>query len=300
MLPVRPPGPKQSLWRNKEFILLMIFSVLLIISAGLMVYFYNQVQANKEITQSELNKMKTEENTAKVEETPVEWEGMLNNVEDFADFIEADTIYMNDTGYQKYKGYWYLLKRMAIINPQYIADRAKTIIYDKYSENPVKYRGRFVKLKGYAIHYTSIKLEPNNPLGRDFIHRVLITDNYMSNNDVYRCDLLDMPEKLKTIKSNGLTEADIVSVEGVFYRTAEYESERGLKQRAPYILAKNLTVVNMATEERNVGNFSYIGVGIFALLIAVYITIRQIAKGRPKPPANMDSSIGRIKTIKRF
>ena len=52
MLPVRPPGPKQRLWRNKEFILLMIFSVLLIISAGLIVYFYNQVQVNKEITQS--------------------------------------------------------------------------------------------------------------------------------------------------------------------------------------------------------------------------------------------------------
>jgi hypothetical protein len=102
-------------------------------------------------------------------------------------------------------------------------------------------------------------------------------------------DLLDRPPKFEM-------RSDPIEIEGIVYRTASYENEKGVKRVVPYILARNMRVV----ENPKVGTAGFLkdhggtllvlmGLAIFSARLLMYVFQRR---ARRRAPARLDRHAG--------
>ena len=168
------------------------------------------------------------------------------------------------------------------------ATRRATINLDRAAAlaNPDALRGQWVRVEGLLATLRAERLD--RPLdGAVDVWEGAVTD--ADGSDAIIFDMLQRPEGFEERR-------DMVVVEGIYYRTARYESRDGHIIEAPYLVARN--VLPMDTSERPVVGLS--GGPLAAILIGaavVYFVVRvlMMVRDRGRKPGQITDSTRAIR-----
>jgi hypothetical protein len=166
---------------------------------------------------------------------------------------------------------------MAEMDPATITQRLEFSLNDRYADvmkSPELYRGRFVRMRGIvAPNYRAYKLK--EPLGgRGDVYRGWVSDPDPDEPPVV-FDMLDRPPEFKTVAKV----ADVVDVEGVFFRTVRYEASAGNGRthmvEVPWIIGRTVKVYDQPKRTIPLLTGLLTTVGFLALLFGiVYLSSR--------------------------
>jgi hypothetical protein len=193
------------------------------------------------------------------------------------DTHNGDALMLETSGYRR------LLQLVNAVAPADATARS-TLKLDRAAalKDPDALRGQWVRVQGLLAQVKAERLD--QPLdGAVDIWEGVVTDTDGSDSIVF--DMLQRPE--------GFTERrDIVDVEGVFYRTARFESLNGHSIEAPYLIARNVLHVDTSTlpvTGLSGGLFTAVLVGA-AVIFLVFRVIMMIRDSGKKPGAGADAS----------
>jgi len=157
------------------------------------------------------------------------WDGALVDSANGAPFGESD-------GYRKLLQ---TLKSMSVDEAD--SHAAATLNYKLALEDPGSLRGQWVKVRGLLVQMDAELLD--HPLdGAVDVWRGWVSDT--DGSDPVAFDILERPTGIELQK-------DLVDVEGIFYRTVKYETQKDAVKEVPYILAQRVTRVDQAALERH-------------------------------------------------
>jgi hypothetical protein len=157
------------------------------------------------------------------------WDGALVDSKNGAPFGETD-------GYRK------LLQNLKSMSADEAASHAAASLdYKLALQDPGSLRGEWVKVRGLLVQVDAERLD--RPLdGAVDVWRGWVADT--DGSDPVAFDMLQRPTGVELQK-------DLVDVEGIFYRTVKYETQKDAVKEVPYILAQRVTRVDEAALERH-------------------------------------------------
>ena len=157
------------------------------------------------------------------------WDGALVDSANGDAFGESD-------GYRK------LLQNLNAMSVDEAASHAPaTLDYKLAMKDPGSLRGQWVKVRGLLVQVDAERLD--HPLdGAVDVWRGWVADT--DGSDPVAFDILERPTGIELQK-------DLVDVEGIFYRTVKYETQKDAVKEVPYILAQRVTRVDQAALERH-------------------------------------------------
>jgi hypothetical protein len=289
-----PPSPRrpfqdapkpEPFHRSTEFQRLLWFASLLVFVALFVVY----------LLQSAPNAQRAAENDAKsaaatAPPTPEEIEARATKLRTLFEGSLADT--QNGDEFRETQGYLRFLQLLSSYPPDDVTRRAtRRIDYASVVRDPDAWRGEFVTARGFLVYMRAVKLkEP--VFGIRDVYRGYVVDpgsDPHSDGEGLVFDLLDRPPTFEMRR-------DPVEIEGVLYRTASYENERGKTRVVPYVVARNMRVV----ENPKVGPAGFLkdhggtllvlmGLAIFSARLLMYVFQRR---ARQRAPARLDRHAG--------
>jgi len=208
--------------------------------------------------------------------------------------------------------YYGLLRYMKLTKMENLQSQIKDISkisFKKLTEFPEKYRGKFYSVRGIVGEIRPIKLRGDQPgiaVGvsgydgnhtgaDDTIYRVYLMqqDDKSYRYNVYICDIMEKPPYLKTNKEFPLVESDIATMNGVFYKVAQYETEKLGVKKVPVFIGQKLQKVDLSKEKRTYSGYGImlIVISVMAVIFCAFLTIRQQISFRK----GLRQEIGRLK-----
>lgn len=150
----------------------------------------------------------------------------------------SDTENGQPLNYHETPGYRKLLEVLIRFSPEEITKRTTLDFeWQQAMDDPDGWRGEFVRARGILINMWAIKLK-SPVMGRADVYRATLTDG----EHPFFIDLTERPPDLDS------DSRDVLEVEGVFYRTVEYEAQDGSRQLQPLLVVRNLRKVTAGVE----------------------------------------------------
>jgi hypothetical protein len=148
----------------------------------------------------------------------------------------------NGDAFGESAGYRKLLQNLKAMSAEEAASHTATSLdYAQALKDPASLRGQWVKVRGLLVQVDAERLDL--PLdGAEDVWRGWVSDT--DGSDPVAFDILQRPAGIELQK-------DLVDVEGIFYRTVKYETQKDAVKEVPYILAQRVTRVDQATLERH-------------------------------------------------
>jgi hypothetical protein len=140
-------------------------------------------------------------------------------------------------GFSETPGYRKLVESISHHSEAELIEKARTELDHAGSlAAPDKWRGAIVHLRGLVAGIETVLLL-SGPIGAESdVYRTFITEADGSEGVVV--DLVEHPPEVEL-------QYDVVDVEGVFFRTVQYENRKGEMVTAPYLIARNLRVLDL-------------------------------------------------------
>lgn len=290
------PAP-EPFHRSPEFLRLIWFSCLLAFVGLFVVYL---LQSTPRTTRAPIAADATA-GAVPSELTPEALEARRTKLRTLFEGALSDT--QNSQEFRESQGYWRLLQILTSYTPEEVAQRAtRRLDYAAALRDPDAWRGEFVTVRGVMAFMYADKLH-SKVFGIEDVYRGFLTDADGENGLVF--DLPNPPPAFEMRRSP-------IDIEGIFYRTALYETEsvRGWPafqvhsmplvvvvlptwiRVVPYILARNMRVV----ENPQVGPTGFLqdhggtllilmGLAIFMARLLMYVFQRR---ARRRAPARLD------------
>ena len=181
-------------------------------------------------------------------------------------------------------GYRRLLQLVSALDPAEAKRRSsQSLDRERAMKDPDALRGEFVRVRGLLLGFKAERLD--QPLdGAVDVWEGAVSDTDASDGIIF--DTLTRPDGL-------VTEKDIVDVEGVFYRTARFENQKGKIVEAPYIVARNITKVDTsALPVTGLGGGPITAVLVGAAVVFLVVRVMMLVRDRRGPSrddAGMDA-----------
>ncbi|HTF87986.1 MAG TPA: hypothetical protein VK843_06220 [Planctomycetota bacterium] len=256
--------PQTSFLKSPEGKRLLFFGLLFAV-AGVLLYFqYKRTEARIELAAAERGAAEAAAKSAIPEAEllakkrallPTLFEGALIDAADGEDFQET-------------AGYHTLLEMLAGYTPAEVTQKAVDPL-DRATalREPDLSRGEFVRVRGLLAGIFAVKLA-RPAQGVSDVWRGSLTDTDGNEGIVF--DLIGDPPPVEPQRS-------LVEIDGMMYRTVGYDAKRGsVPKLAPYVLARNLRVIDPAPPSGSSTKYLVIGLGI-AVIIA-YLMLRSSMK----------------------
>jgi hypothetical protein len=217
--------------------------------------------------------------------TPAEIEARRTKLATLFEGSLADS--QNGDGFGESPGYCRLLQLLTSYTAEEVSQRAtRRLDYASVLSHPDAWRGEFVTVRGLLAGMYAVKLK-SKVFGIGDVFRGYLTDADGKNGLVF--DLPYAPPQFEMRRSP-------LDVEGILYRTARYENEKGEMREVPYLLARSLRVV----ENPRVGATGFLqdhggtllvlmGLAIFTTRLLMYVFQRR---ARHRPPARPERHAG--------
>ena len=162
---------------------------------------------------------------------------------------------------------------LAEMSPEAIAERLSFSLNVHYKEvmaDPARFRGRFVRMRGVvATNFRAYKL--NEMVGgRTDVYRGWVSDPDPDEPPV-AFDVLDRPPRFAMVDKV----ADIVDVDGVFFRTVQYQSRSGRMVEVPWILARTVSVYTQPATGPSTVQGLAVTISFLALLFGIVYLSRR-------------------------
>jgi hypothetical protein len=193
----------------------------------------------------------------------------------------------NGDEFRESPGYWRLLQLLTSFSPEEVSQRVtRRLDYAGVMREPDAWRGEFVKMRGVTAAMYAVKLK-SKVFGIEDVYRGFLTDADGENGIVF--DLPAPPPEFVMRRTP-------IDIEGILYRTARYENEKGKMLVVPYLLARNMWVV--ANPKVGAAGFLkdhggtllvLMGLAIFTTRLLMYVFQRR---ARRRAPARLDRHVG--------
>lgn len=162
---------------------------------------------------------------------------------------------------------------LAEMTPAAVEERLSFSLNVHYKEvmaDPARFRGRFVRMRGVvATNFRAYKL--SEPVGgRTDVYRGWVSDPDPDEPPV-AFDVLDRPPKFAMVDKV----ADVVDIDGVFFRTVEYQARSGRTVEVPWILARTVSIYTQPATGPSVGQGLTVTVSFLALLFGIVYLSRR-------------------------
>jgi hypothetical protein len=274
------PAP-ESFHRSPEFQRLIWFASLLVFIALFVVYLL-QSTPSIGVTPATTD---AHSSAAPAPLSPAELEARQSKLRTLFEGSLSDT--QNGDEFRETQGYWRLLQILTSYTPEEVSQRAtRTLDYGSVLHDPDAWRGEFVSVRGIMAYMYAQKLV-EKVFGIGDVYRGFLTDADGENGVVF--DLPSPPPAFEMRRSP-------VDIEGILYRTARYETEKGKVRVVPYILARNMRVV----EHPRVGATGFLqdhggtllvlmGLAIFGSRLLMYVIQRR---RQHRAPARVNRHVG--------
>jgi len=185
-------------------------------------------------------------------------------------------------------GYSRLLQLMQRYTPEEI-DKQARIDFDwvLVMRDPDSWRGEFMRVRGILEKLDAVKLEYPVP-GHPDVWRAILTDGDTEHDRFWFVDMLDRP--------TGVSPGDAVDTEGVFYRTASFQSRSNVKNEAPILIGRTLRRIPAVVEtgfsaflkEHTLPIAGALAFLVFAVAL-LFSVVRQGRKHERRGPATASS-----------
>jgi hypothetical protein len=150
----------------------------------------------------------------------------------------------NNTPIAETEGYHKLLDTLAQTPPEELAARSiGHLDHTRALQSPDDLRGETVEVRGLLADLWAYKLARPYLNGRDVWRGLILKAD---GSEPVLVDFADTPPQVRL-------QRDPVDVIGVFYRTVTYETKRGNEVEVPYVIARNLSLVD--TSPRGFGGW---------------------------------------------
>lgn len=199
------------------------------------------------------------------------FEGALNDTRNGDDFKETE-------------GYRRLLQVLMGYAPDDVTARAtRDLDHAAFLAEPDAYRGEFVRVRGVMSHMFTEKLQ--QPIfGLQDVYR-----GFLAEADGSTGVFFDLP----TPPPGFDMRRGAIDIEGIFYRTVRYETQRGEFREVPYVLARNMRPVESAPahhtgflREHTVAALVTMALAILCVRLLMYWAQRRRGRARRTPPAS--------------
>lgn len=227
--PRRPFDPKnyqgESFWASSEFQRILWFGGLLVFALLMGLWALESMSKGEraaEVAAPVAAPPPTaEELEAAKAGLSTKFEGALRDTENGQDLVETS-------------GYHRLLQLIASFTPEEFHERTqKRLDYASAMAHPDLWRGEFVRVRGIVAGLQAVKLR-SPVFGITDVWRGALTG--ADGEEGIVVDLVNFPPPFEVRK-------EPVDVEGVFYRKLAYENQAGRVVEAPYLIVRNLQVV---------------------------------------------------------
>jgi hypothetical protein len=271
--PFLQPPPDEPFWRSKEFSRFAGLAGLAIFALLLFAYFglrqAESARRDQEAASASWPPLSTEERAARLAAQGTLFEGALR---------EAPVA----QGFEQSSGYGKMLDSLKRIRPEQVAERAKLRLdWTSVTTDPDPWRGEYVRVRGIVADVWAERLESPVFEHKD-VWRGMLTDADGDNGVVF--DFLERPANADALRR------EAVDLEGIYYRNVAYTAENGTQRTAPWILAKNLSVVPAATESAYKATLADNTLLILALLAFAVLGGRVLlsaTRSRRRAPATL-------------
>jgi hypothetical protein len=263
----------QPFHRSPEFQRLLWFASLLVF-VGLFVWYLLESSSSTERTSGSVE---ATQKTAPAPPTQAEIDSRRAKLSTLFEGSLADT--QNGDEFRESPGYWRLLQLLTSYTTEEVAQRAtRRLDYESALQDPDAWRGEFVTVRGVLAGMYTFKLK-SKVFGIGDVYRGYLTDADGENGVVF--DLPYPPPPFEMRRSP-------LDVEGIFYRTARYQNEKGTTLVVPYLLARSMRVV----ENPKTGATGFLkdhggtllvlmGLAIFATRLLMYVFQRRERRRSP-------------------
>ena len=196
------------------------------------------------------------------------FQGALLHAEDGVDFAETPS-------------YRRLLYHVRSMSPEQFSSRVTgRLDWADAVAHPDRWRGEFVRVRGVAASLEPVRLHGLDA-GIEDVYRGFIGETDTSSFVAF--DHVENPPPVR------VTEAvkDVLDLEGVFYRTVKYESRTGELREIPYLVTRNLTILQTAADRPSTVVLALQVLGIVAASVVVGLAVsRWSARKRPGKPSS--------------
>ena len=217
--------------------------------------------------------------------TPIVIQGPLDTL-----FEGALVGAVDGEGFSETPGYRKLVESVSHHSEAELIEKARTELDHTASlAAPDKWRGAIVHVRGLVAGIDAVKL--SSPIGEEGdVYRAIITEA-----DGTEGVVVDFAQHPPVVE----LQYDVVDVEGVFFRTVQYENRKGEIVTAPYLIARNLRVLDLEkapgrTVMDPLGKI-LIGAAILFVVVRVLMSVqRSRSRGavrlrQPPPPPTRPS-----------
>ena len=260
--------PSKPFLKTPEGRRLMVFAGLFLIAGVLLFIQYQRIEAKLEHSAAQLAlEEAAAKNTLPLEERLAQKRAQLVTAFEGA---FGDT--SNGDGFLESAGYHKLIEVLAGSTPEEITAKATAYLdHGLALEQPDLLRGEFVRVRGVLGGLFAQKLDrPEHNITDVWRGSVSQPDG---ESDVVIFDLIGEPPALDLQRS-------VVEVDGLLYRTISFESKTGQRRSAPYLLARNLRVLETTAAGTSGTKVLVIVLGI-AVIIG-YLILRTSLRARKR------------------
>lgn len=267
------PPPQAPLWASPEFRRMggLIFILLLVGVGGLMIY-WNRLDAEQQLAEQEASHER--------EGSPIPPDPALRDQVLRTRFQGALGDMKNGDPFRESSGYTNLLRELAPYTPEEVHKKTtRWLHYDGAMKDADGWRGEFVRSRGLVARIDAVKLE-TPVLGYKDVWR-----GYMSQGDKSEKVVFDLLEEPPPIKPYW----DAWDVEGVFYRTVQFEDNDGNKWEVPYLIAKSIRPAEAPSKFGILKHPIVMLLAVVGLALFLARLLLLLAKSRrPAPPGAAD------------
>lgn len=229
--PFLQPPPSEPFWRSKEFSRFAALAGVAIFALLLFAYFglrqSESARREQEASSATWPPLSTEERAARIAAQGTLFEGALR---------EPPVA----QGFEQSSGYAKMLDSLKRIRPEQVAERATLRLdWNSLATDPDPWRGEYMRVRGIVADIWAERLE-SPVFEHTDVWRGMLTDADGDEGVVF--DFLERPANADALRR------EAVDLEGIFYRNVAYTAENGTQRTAPWLLAKNLSVVPAAAE----------------------------------------------------
>ena len=203
------------------------------------------------------------------------FEGALLDTRNGDDFLET-------TGYRR------LIEIVSSYTPEEVhAKVTRDLDYPDAIAHPENWQGEFVRVRGLIGNMHAVKLA--RPIwDHPDVYQGVLAQPDGAEGLIF--ELLDAPPDVRLRE-------DVVDLEGVFYRTLKYQrqiTKYGKTQTAPYLIVRNITLVDTKVAKTDRGAVDYIakiliGLGVIYVVFRVVTLLRKqrvyVPRGAAEPDA---------------
>ena len=196
------------------------------------------------------------------------FQGALRSAQDGADFAETP-------------GYRRLLFHVRAMPPADFTSRVTGWLdWQDAVDHPERWRGEFVRVRGVVARLEAVKLHGQDA-GIEDVYRGFISETDGTEPVVFDC--VDRPPDVHV----STAVKDTLDIEGVFYRTVQFDSRDGKVRDVPYLVARSLAIQESSAKLQPPLVVALEVIGVVAGSVAVGLAIvrwggRRSKRDRPR------------------